>query len=667
MDASPQPSRRVTGVVVLTTAMLTFISFWRAGAVVLCDLASSAFYTGGIAEQAIGPCAPWFVLAVMAFSACILAVYVESSSMFVRGGVYKVVREAMGPQLAKVSVSALMFDYVLTGPISSVCAGQYLSGLLNSAFPVLRIGWHVDPSTFSVLFALAVTAFFWRQNIRGIEESSEKSWFIVQLTAVMGLLLFGWSAYSVWARGFLWPPFTVSFGPHALGWLEHAGWAKSIGAVGLLVGIGHSFLGLSGAETLGQVYREMEAPKLLNLKKAAAFVFLFSFLLTVGATFLASSLIPSGEHLRYSDNLLAGLAMHQEGPYRLRLLMQGFVVAVGALILSGAVNTAIVGANSVLGRVAEDGILADWFRILHPRYGTTHRMINLVVALQVVTIVATRGDVYLLGEAYAFGVIWSFVFMTAALVLLRFQNRKPRDWSVPFNVPFGDIRFPVGILAVFLVLLAIASTNLLTKPVATLWGGAFTVCFYAVFHLSERFNEKWARRASGHREKVNILPQESLLGVLDDVERPHRVLIALRDHVHMFALRKALETLDPEAGEIVVLHARRSLGLKLGGGMGKMSPEEEQLFTQIIDLTERQGKRVLPVLVAAVDPILAIAQTAQTVGAREVMLGASNAMTAETQLERLAMAWGTIAQRSSHPVKVTIWRPDGMNLTYTLS
>jgi len=152
--------------------MLTFISFWRAAAIVLNDLGSSAFYVGGIAEQAVGRAAPWFVLGVMLFSYAVRAVYIESCVMFVRGGVYKVVREAMGSTLAKVSVSALMFDYVLTGPISAVSAGQYLAGLINSSFPVLRIGWRVSPDAFSVIFALLVTLYFWRQNILGIEESS---------------------------------------------------------------------------------------------------------------------------------------------------------------------------------------------------------------------------------------------------------------------------------------------------------------------------------------------------------------------------------------------------------------------------------------------------------------------------------------------------------------
>ena len=111
--------------------MLTFISFWRAAAIVLNDLGSSAFYAGGIAEEAVGKAAPWLILGVMLFSYAVRAVYVESCSMYTRGGVYRIVKEALGGTFAKVSVSALMFDYVLTGPISGVSAGQYVVGMLN--------------------------------------------------------------------------------------------------------------------------------------------------------------------------------------------------------------------------------------------------------------------------------------------------------------------------------------------------------------------------------------------------------------------------------------------------------------------------------------------------------------------------------------------------------
>src|SRR5438552_19215012 len=137
-----EPSR-ITTIVVPATILLSFISFWRAAAVVLADLGSSAYYVGGITERAIGKSAPWFILAIMLLSYAVRAVYIESCSMFVRGGVYRVVCEAMGGTAAKVSVSALLFDYVLTGPISGVSAGQYLAGFLNELFRYAGLDVHL--------------------------------------------------------------------------------------------------------------------------------------------------------------------------------------------------------------------------------------------------------------------------------------------------------------------------------------------------------------------------------------------------------------------------------------------------------------------------------------------------------------------------------------------
>src|SRR5437762_935121 len=131
-------------VVLATTVLLSFISFWRAAAIVLSDLGSTAYYVGGISEQAVGKSAPWFVLGVMLFSYAVRAVYIESSAMFVRAGVYRVVKEAMGGTLAKLSVSALLFDYVLTGPISGVSAGRYIAGLGNDVLTRGGIAVHLN-------------------------------------------------------------------------------------------------------------------------------------------------------------------------------------------------------------------------------------------------------------------------------------------------------------------------------------------------------------------------------------------------------------------------------------------------------------------------------------------------------------------------------------------
>src|ERR1700683_3435339 len=151
-DAAHRPA--LPKVVIATTAMLSFISFWRAAAIVLNDLGSSAFYAGAIAEQAIGKAAPWFILAIMLFAYAVRSMYIESCSMFVRGGVYRVVKEAMGSTLAKFSVSALMFDYILTGPISGVSAGQYLVGLLNETLPSIHLSIHISLGFGAASFAV---------------------------------------------------------------------------------------------------------------------------------------------------------------------------------------------------------------------------------------------------------------------------------------------------------------------------------------------------------------------------------------------------------------------------------------------------------------------------------------------------------------------------------
>ncbi|MGH9393733.1 MAG: APC family permease, partial [Terriglobales bacterium] len=415
--------RPAAKVFVATTVMLTFISFWRAAAIVLADLGSSAFYVGGIAEQAIGKSAPWFILAVMLFSYAVRALYIESSTMFVRGGVYRVVKEALGSTLAKVAVSALMFDFLLTGPISAVSAGQYMAGFVQNLGQHLGHPLEFNTNYFAAAFAVAVTAYFWWTNVQGIQETSSKAMRIMQITTVMVVMMIVWSLVTLWHVGVHLPPLplhqNMRYGPDALGWLKGSALTNILVIAGL-IGFGHSVLAMSGEETLAQVYREIESPKVKNLEKAGLVIFIYSLLFTSLVSFFAVMIIPDAVRGRYLDNLIGGLAMYLTGPYTLRLVFQGFVVTVGALMLAGAVNTAIIGSNGVLNRVSEDGVLTDWFRHPHRKFGTSHRIINLVVAAQIVTIILSRGDVTFLANLYAFGVIWSFALKGVSVLVLRY-------------------------------------------------------------------------------------------------------------------------------------------------------------------------------------------------------------------------------------------------------
>src|ERR1700681_930239 len=203
------PSNRVR-LIVASSVMLTFISFWRAAAIVLNDLGSSAFYAGGIAEEAVGKSAPWFVLGVMLFSFAVRAVYVESCSMFTRGGVYRIVKEALGGTFAKLSVSALMFDYILTGPISGVSAGQYIIGLLNEMLRLFAahhwmgsVVLHGDgsPRQFPIdgsaaIIAVVVTRLFLLEDHKGNGEVDHQGSEVHADSTVMVVLLLGWGIFS---------------------------------------------------------------------------------------------------------------------------------------------------------------------------------------------------------------------------------------------------------------------------------------------------------------------------------------------------------------------------------------------------------------------------------------------------------------------------------------
>ena len=281
---------------------------------------------GGDAEKVIGKSAPWFVLAVMLFSYAVRAIYIESSSMFVRGGVYRVVKEAMGGKLAKLSVSALLFDYVLTGPISAVSAGLYLSGLLTDTFHHFGYKITVPDNAFAAAFAILVTLYFWWQNTQGIHESSERAMQIMKITTVMVVVLIVWCLITLFKHPSPLPPLPSAANMHhdkeALGWLFRT-WAARIPLIMLLVGFGHSVLAMSGEESLAQINREIEHPKLKNLEKTGLVIFLYSLLFTSLVSFFAVMIIPDTVRPDYFANLISGLAMNVVGPFTLAIAVPG--------------------------------------------------------------------------------------------------------------------------------------------------------------------------------------------------------------------------------------------------------------------------------------------------------------------------------------------------------
>jgi amino acid transporter len=673
---APSQSNRVR-LVVASSVMLTFISFWRAAAIVLNDLGSSAFYAGGLAEEAVGKAAPWLILGVVVFSYAVRAVYVESCSMFTRGGVYRIVKEALGGTFAKLSVSALMFDYVLTGPISGVSAGHYIVGMMNdlAVFSAARFHWavvpHLRPDIASAVIAIGITTYFWWQNTKGIEESSEKALDIMKITTVMVVILLAWGIFTVVHRGAVLPPLPIPsnlhFSPDALGFLKGTPFAASLGLFGVLMAFGHSVLAMSGEESLAQVNREIEHPKLKNLKRAALVIAIYSFLFTGVCTLLAVMIIPDDVRVHiYRDNLIAGMAMNMVGPQVLKVVFRVFVVLVGFLILGGAVNTAIVGSTGVLMRIAEDGVLTDWFRKPQRKYGTSYRIINLVAGMQLLVIVLTHGNVLVIGEAYAFGVIWSFTFNALAMLVLRWKFRGERGSKVPLNLRIGKTEIPLGLMSVFLVLFTTAIVNLLTKSVATVSGVIFAAAFFLVFSLSERDNKRRHDLATLQMKEHFQLEHQDNVGREALEIRPGAVVVTMRDSAAPFALKWALTHTNTDEQDLVVLAARM-----MGAGGPEyvdaseqlFSEHEQMLFTKAVSVAESFGKHISLLVVPAGDIFSALVQTANSLEAAAVVSGLSTKLTAQEQAYHVGQAWEALPEPKRQFTFYVI-KPDGAALSF---
>ncbi|MGC2389606.1 MAG: APC family permease [Candidatus Acidiferrum sp.] len=635
-------------VIIATTALLTFISFWRAAAIVLNDLASSAYYAGGEAEGYIGKTAPWFILAIMLFSYAVRAVYVESCSMFVRGGVYRAVKQSLGGTLAKFSVSALMFDYILTGPISGVAAGQYLAGLISELLQYTHLGNPLTPYTVNFIaasFAVLVTVYFWWENTKGIPESSDKALIIMKLVTVMVVLLIAWCTYTAILRHSPLPPWphvrNLKLNAGALGWLAGSPLPHMFGIIAIFIGLGHSVLAMSGEESLAQVYREIESPKLPNLKKAGLVIFVYSLVFTSLVSFFAVMIIPDGVRQSYLENLIGGLAMSLHGPLIARLIFHVFVVVVGTLILAGAVNTAIVGSNGVLNRVSEDGVLSAWFRQPHPRFGTSYRLINIIVALQILTIFISRGDVTFLANLYAFGVIWSFTMNGLAVLVLRYTRPGQREFQVPFNFYIRGVQIPVGLGLITLTLFLIAVTNLFTKPVATMAGGAFSVLLFVIFTISERRTHKGGS-AQMEMDQFN-LELESELTPEAVGARSGNILVPVSNHFNLYHLGNVLDRIKPGRRDVVVLHVR--LLRRSASGENELDADqlfgsiEQHLFSQALSMAEKRGKSIRLAVVASNDLWEGILRAGASLQSSTIVIGRSAKDNTEEQARQIGDAW----------------------------
>ena len=207
----------------------------------------------------------------------------------------------------------------------------------------------------------------------------------------------------------------------------------------------------------------------------------------------------------------------------------------------------------------------------HKKFGTTYRILNTMAILQILTILASRGDVFLLGEAYAFGVVWSFALKALGVLVLRYQ-RHDQEYKMPVEHHIAGKEIPIGLGLTTSMLFLVAIANLFSKKIATIYGVSFTIVLYTLFMISERIN---ARKKLEHRsdlEKFN-LDHQAEVRRRRCTRGPAACWWRFAITTGMHHLQKTLEKTNLRRHDIVVMTVRQ-----LSTGAGEYELRDDQLF-----------------------------------------------------------------------------------------
>ena len=329
-------------------------------------------------------------------------------------------------------------------------------------------------------------------------------------------------------------------------------------------------------------------------------------------------------------------------------------------------------------------MLPRWFRKPQRTYGTTWRLLTLIAGLQVATIVISRGDVILLGEAYAFGVVWSLVFKTLSMLVLRFtEPGRYRGYRVPLNVRLGRIELPIGLSLIFLVLLASALANLLTKTVATISGTAFAAAFLVVFTATEFYHKRKEGQGRGgeqpgddHLEEFEVEAAAGLSPEVLGLKRPYRKVVSIERAEETRPLETCLVESDPTTTDIVVAAAHTPTAAGTYGDPEHseavvasaqtsdlpdppLGREDRKLMTAVVHKCEVAGKPVRPVVILTEDPESALLRAVRDIGAEELLIGTSDAESPGERLDRLASRWREITDAPGARLTIRLIARDG--------
>jgi magnesium transporter len=654
-------------VVLASSTLVSYGSVWRAAVRALVELGCAGFFVAGVAWASVGSAAPWYVLAAVALSVLLRAVDVEARALFVPGGLFGLVRDALGIRAARVAVSALTIERLMLAPLAAVVAGHYLVALvprISNALPGARpLTGHDGP----VAVAMALLAGLWLLQRRGRPMPDRTVNRAIGVSIGVIVVIAGWGLATAWVRHTGLPPFHLP--PVAL-WTAATSsrppvWIAALSAmVAFASGIGFALPALGSVDVLSQVTVDLPQPRIRNLRRIVRLAAGFGLLAAAGFAFLLVLIVPETQRATWVGAPLAGVARSLVGPVWLRAVALIAVSAAALVMLAAAARSAAASAHGVLSRLVEEGLLDPALRALHPRFGTPWRLIDATAVVQLGVVLVSGGEVPWLARVYAIGLAWSAVLKAFALIRLRARRPGARPYRVRFNVVVGGREWPVGLWLAALGVAVPATSLLAVFDGPSIAGALLLIAMTVLLVVVERstLGQEAARR---DLDEFQLLPSDD--EDLTRVEaRPGNVLVPVRRPGTLSHLTAALRA----AGDRdVVAMTVRLVGLDVPDDPTAdphATADERRLLSAVVAVAEREARPVHLLIAPGANVFDAVVETALRLESAEIHVGESETLSADDQARLLGEAWERAPHSRGADVRLVVHHPGGGTAAYHL-
>ena len=577
--------------VVKPPSNLTWPLAW---AVVFCDIGTSVYYVPGILYGQVGDLATLFVVATSLGFILLALKYTEVTITHPEGGgVVSVATEAFGPTAGALGGMLITTDYFLTSAISTTSGFYYLS----SIFP--ELGAHVVALTVIALFLMAVI------NIIGIRESATLALFFAVAALAVNLLVIGLALAQI--------------GPTEFGRLTaHAASFRELPPGALLVGFSGAWLAFSGLESVSQLSPALRRPIAPTAHRTTTAVIITILLTSPILTALSMATLSTKIKKEGSEYMISELGFEHGG----LLVRAAVVLSAGSLLLLAA-NTAIIGCYHVFLALSRQKFLPKLLAARNRRYGTPTRAILLATLVPVLVVLFTRGHLGLLGDMYSFGLLGAFTFTAIGLDVTRWKARR-RGWI-----------FVIGVLTSAMVATA-WGVNIVTKPLATLFGGTVTgIGLLTALAIRRDLPVKAlnrlpvvARRAALVRKQVieEVLEREPILNLEDALAvktlLPSTTLAALRGR-NPRLLHEAIRRAKAQGGVALYVIAVTEWPGLFSGEQIRPDPEIIAAFNEAAEIATAYDITVVPIWTISGNAAATLAEAASALGVDALMVGVS--------------------------------------------